>query len=135
MNVLQLKRLASSAASLRARGRTDSGTRFFSAQAASAFTTTWSWRSSCPPARTPMARRPWNRIASTGRPQRISAPRSAAASAMARMSALQPPIGCQMPYSYSMNGRIEKSSGHSNGLIPRYLLWKLIARRTPSWRK
>jgi hypothetical protein len=54
------------------------------------------------------------------------------ASAIAATSALQPPIGCHTPYSYSMNGRIVNRLGHSNGLMPRYFDWKLIARRDSS---
>ena len=62
----------------------------------------------------------------------MRAPSREAASAMAVVRALQPPMGCHTPYSYSMNGRIENRLGHSNGLMPRYLDWKLIARRDSS---
>ena len=38
-----------------------------------------------------------------------------------RVTAPQPPIGCQTPYSYSRNDRIENRLGQLNGDMPRYL--------------
>ena len=71
--------------------------------------------------RTPPARRPSNRTSSTGSLSRMVTPSSAAMRAIALVSALQPPIGCQMPCSYSRKERIENRLGHWNGDIPRYL--------------
>ena len=39
---------------------------------------------------------------------------------MLRVMALQPPVGCQMPCSYSRNDRMENKLGHWNGDMPRY---------------
>ena len=61
----------------------------------------------------------------------VARPSGAPAVAIASMTALQPPIGCQTPYSYSRNDRIVNRLGQLNGDMPRYLLWNENARRTP----
>ena len=62
-------------------------------------------------------------------------PISRAISAIDSVTAAQPPIGWNTPYSYSRNERIENRLGHWNGDIPRYFDWKVIASRTRgSWK-
>ena len=46
-----------------------------------------------------------------------------------RDTAAQPPIGCQTPYSYSRNDRIENRLGQLNGDMPRYFDWNENASR------
>src|SRR5262245_63520342 len=56
-------------------------------------------------------------------------PISVATRAIASDTALQPPIGCQTPYSYSRNDRIENRLGQLNGDMPRYFDWNVNASR------
>jgi hypothetical protein len=65
----------------------------------------------------------------------MATPRSAATRAIARVTAPQPPIGWNTPYSYSMNARMENRLGQWNGDMPRYFDWNAIARRTRGSRK
>ena len=44
----------------------------------------------------------------------------------------RPPFAWNMPCSYSKNANIVNKDGAWNGLIPRYFVWKDIARRTRS---
>ena len=64
-----------------------------------------------------------NRISSTSSPSSIRTPRSRATRAIASITAPQPPSGCNTPYSYSRNDRIENRLGQLNGDMPRYLDW------------
>ena len=60
-------------------------------------------------------------ISATGASVMILTLSSLASLARACMRAWQPPMGCQMPYSYSMNGKMVKRLGQSKGDMPRYL--------------
>src|ERR1700757_474254 len=77
------------------------------------------WYSPCG-VRTPTARRPLNRISSTGWFKQISTPSRSATRAIASVTAEQPPLGWNTPYSYSRNERIENRLGQRNGDMPRY---------------
>ena len=92
MKVEQEYFLRASRASVQRR-RSRSGTSRRIAWAKSAFTTSASAR--CTPAvvRTPTARRPSNRISSTGSPSRICTPSRLATRAIAAVIAPQPPMG------------------------------------------
>src|SRR5262245_49763324 len=105
------------------------GTSLLIALAKSAFTTRASARYSPSRVLTPTARRPSKRICLTSSPSENVTPSSRATRPMASESAEQPPIGCQTPYSYSRNDRIEKRLGQLKGDIPRYLDWNEKARR------
>ena len=103
------------------RERKRSGTSLVMAWAKSAFNTTASARISSDSVRTPTARRPSKSSSFTSSPSENVTPISAAMRAMASDTAEQPPMGCQTPYSYSKNERIEKRLGQLNGDMPRYL--------------
>ena len=98
MKVEHEKRLASIFLSLQ-RLRSGAGTRLRMAWAKSALITTASAACAWPSARTPMARRPSNSSCSTGAFNVKRTPMRRANLAIVSMTALQPPIGCQMPCS------------------------------------
>ena len=130
-----IKRLFASLRSVQRRRRA-SGTSFVIAWAKSALTTTASGALlATGRARTPTALRPSKRISSTGSARRMSTPISSATRAMARVTAPQPPVGCQTPYSYSRKESIENRLGQLNGDMPRYFDWNEKARRTLGSRK
>ena len=110
MKVEHEKRLASIFASLQ-RLRSGAGTRLRMACAKSALITTASAACVSPPARTPTARRPSKSNCSTGAFRQKRTPIRSASRAIVSTTALQPPIGCQMPCSCSRNDRMVNRLG------------------------
>ncbi len=121
-------------ASLRSvqRRRSRSGTSVDMAWAKSALITSAS--KPCRPVavRTPVARRPSNRISCTGSASGTSTPMSRAIRSIAVITAPQPPRGWYTPNSYSMNDRMVNRLGQRNGDMPRYFAWNEKASRTRS---
>ena len=102
--------------------------------AKSALITTRVGRGSSPGrVRTPTARRPSNSdLRHRPRRARSSTPISLGDAGHRLADAPQPPIGCQTPYSYSRNDRIENRLGQLNGDMPEVL--RLERERQPDAR-